>query len=181
MRLRFLANEDFAERALNMREAHRAAVKPHVEALILAPFKAELASVAGTTGVDGDAVADRDAPRVRADGLDDAGDLMAEHHRLAQPHEPEAAVVVIMQIGAANAAGGDAHANVVGAEFGDVDVLDPQILGGVGYDRAHDLCSPESGIATTRASGGRMAKWAAGLARRSRPIAMRVPTAPRER
>ena len=72
-----------------------------------------------------------------ADRLDDARDLVAEDHRLAQPHGAEAAVVVIVQVGAADAAEGDPHANLARAERRNGASLDPEVLGGVGDDGAH--------------------------------------------
>src|SRR3712207_7323345 len=39
------------------------------------------------------------------DLLDRAGDLVPQRHRLPYPHRAEAAVVVVMQVGAADAAG----------------------------------------------------------------------------
>ena len=116
VRLRFEADDRLAECALDMREAHRATVEPHVEALVLPPLQAIAAVIAGHARTDRDAVADLDSPRLRADRFDDAGDFVAENHRFLQPHGAEAAVVVIVEIRAADAAESDAHADILRAE-----------------------------------------------------------------
>src|SRR5277367_5504854 len=137
MGLAFLADEQLAKSALHMWETHRTAVEAHVETVVLPPLEAELARVAGEARVHRDPVADRYAARLGPDGRDDAGDLMAEHHRLAQPHDSEAAVIVIMQVRTADAAGADAHERLCVADLGRGPFLDPQILRGVSDDRAH--------------------------------------------
>ena len=135
--LRLVADQHFAKRALHMREAHRAAVEAHVEAMVLLALEAIAAMVARAARIDRDARAGLDPLDLRADGLDDARDFVAEDHRLAQAHRSEAAVVVIMQVRAADAAEGDAHANVARAERGDFRLLDPQILRRMGDHSAH--------------------------------------------
>src|SRR5271168_1135865 len=137
MGLTFLADEQLAKRALHMWETHRAAIETHIETMVLPALEAELARVAGEARVHRDPIADRDAASLGADGLDDARDLMAEHHRLAQPHDSEAAVIVIMQVRAADAAGGNAHERLRFADLGRGPFLDPQIPGGVSDNRAH--------------------------------------------
>ena len=63
----------------------------------------------------------------RADGLDDARALVAEHHR--QVVRPDA--VHDVQIGAAHARGGDAHAHLAGLRLGELDLLDAQRRAGL--------------------------------------------------
>jgi hypothetical protein len=122
-----------------MGKAHGAAVKAHVQTLILAPREAEFASVAGPARADGDALADPHALRGRAYRFDNARDFMAKHHWLAQAHDAKPAMIIIVQVRPANAADRDANANVIWAEFGDFDGFDPQILSRVSDDRAHDV------------------------------------------
>ena len=117
MRLAFAADEDLAKRSLHMREAHRAAVEAHVEALVLKTFEAVAAAIARHARIDRDAVSDLDPRGVRPDRFDDAGDLVAEDHRLAQAHDAEAAVVVIVEIRAANSAEADPDAYVMRSEL----------------------------------------------------------------
>ena len=143
LRLRLVADQNFAKRALHMREAHRAAVEAHVEAMILFALETISAMVAGPARIDRDARPGLDAFHVRADGLHDARDFVAKDHRLAQPHRAEAAVVVIVQVGTADAAEGDAHADVARAEPGDFRLLDPQVLRRVGDHSAHDVPFPD--------------------------------------
>jgi hypothetical protein len=64
--------------------------------MVLPSLEAELAGIAGQARAYRDAVADPETARLGPDGLDDAGDFVAEHHRLAQAHHAEAAVIVIM-------------------------------------------------------------------------------------
>ena len=69
---------------------------------------------------------------------------MAEHHRLPHAHRAEAAMQVVVQVRAADAAGADAHARRrVGPSSGAVDLLDAQILFGMDDDgerMAASLC-----------------------------------------
>ena len=69
-----------------------------------------------------DRVAHPGRQHARADGLDDARALVAEHHR--QVVRPDA--VHDVQIGAADARGGDAHAHLAGLRLGELDLLDAQ-------------------------------------------------------
>ena len=62
---------------------------------------------------------------------------MAEDHRLAQPHGAEAAVVEVVQVGAADAAGLDRDLDLAGAGGLGRALLDAQILRGMDDDGAH--------------------------------------------
>ena len=59
----------------------------------------------------------RDPDTFAPDRLDRARDLVAENHRLANPHRAEAAMVEVVQIGAADAAGFDGHLDLAGPTF----------------------------------------------------------------
>ena len=51
-----------------------------------------------------------------ADLVDRAGDLVPERHRLLQPDGAEAAVMVVVQVGAADAAGFDPNPDIARPE-----------------------------------------------------------------
>src|SRR3546814_5061792 len=63
-----------------------------------------------------------------ADLLDRSRDLVAEDHGLSQPHGAEAAVMIVVEIGAADAAGPDPDPHLARSGGGGVDSLDAQIL-----------------------------------------------------
>jgi hypothetical protein len=69
---------------------------------------------------------------------------MAKDHRLAQAHSAKTAVVEIVEIRAADASEADPDANLVQANLGRVDLLDPQVLRGIGDDGAHGFNSSGS-------------------------------------
>ena len=64
---------------------------------------------------------------------------MAEDHRLAQPHGPEAAVVVVMQVRPADPAGGQPQPHLPRPRRSSAALLDPQVVGGMYDDRAHQI------------------------------------------
>ena len=135
--LRGEGDEALAEGALDVRERHGAAVEAHVQALVRQALEAVGAGAAGTARRDGDAVADREALDAFPECDDPAGDLVAEDHRLAQPHGAEAAVVEVVQVGAADAAGLDRDLDLAGAGGLGRALLDAEILGGMDDDGAH--------------------------------------------
>ena len=85
---------------------------------MLLALQAVAAAAARAARIDGDALAGLDAVDLRADAADRAGDLVAEDHRLLQPHGAEPAVEIVVQVRAADAAGLDAHLDVVRAHRG---------------------------------------------------------------
>ena len=76
-------------------------------------------------------------PAIVADRRDDARDLMPQRHRLLDANDAEAAVMVIVQVGAADAAIGDLDADLARAGRRIRVAVDPQILRGVNDDGAH--------------------------------------------
>ena len=142
-RLPLLDDEHVAEAALHMREAHRAAVEQHVGAVLLLAHLAVAAMAAGPARIDRDAVARLHARDLAADRLDPAGDLMAEDHRLAHADRAEAAMQIVVQVRAADAAGLDPHAHVARPELGRGRRLDAQVLLGMDDDGTHGD-APES-------------------------------------
>jgi hypothetical protein len=101
----FIDREALAETTLDMGKAHGAPDETHVQALVMLTRAAIAALVARATGIHGHPLTGRDARHFRADLLDRAGNLVPECHRLPDPHRAEAAVMVVMQVGAADPAG----------------------------------------------------------------------------
>lgn len=96
--------------------------------MLLLPLQAVVAGIAGTTR----GIATR-SPTTRpetpfAQSFDGSGNLMAKYHRLAHPHRAEAAVIIVVQVAAADAAGFDCHLHLSGAEVLDHAVLGSQVF-----------------------------------------------------
>ncbi len=102
-------------------------IEAHVEALVAQALGAEAAAPAGPRGRDRDEVAGGEGLDAGAEGGDVAGDLVAEDHRLAQPHRAEAAVQVVVEIRAADAAAGEPHAQLAGTGIAGVALFEAQI------------------------------------------------------
>ena len=90
----------------------------------------------------------------RPDLGDVAGDLMAEDHRLLQPDRAETAMVIVVQIRAADAADGERHADFAGSGRSRFRRFDPEVFGVVNDDGAHGAsfffdirrCEPSGGL-----------------------------------
>ena len=135
-----------AEGALHVRKAHRASEEAHVEALMARSLKAIAASSAGVAWVDGDAVARLHANDARPHGNNRPRHLMAEDHRLLQPHGAEAAMLEVVQVGAADAAAAHLDAQLARQRRRGFDLLDAQVVGGVDHECFHaDRCESERG------------------------------------
>ena len=137
VRLAGVADDALAERPLHMRRAHRAAVVAHVQAVVLQALLAVAAQPARPARADGHALADGKTLHRRADGLDDTGHFVAQHHRLLDAHGAEAAMLEVVQVRTADAAGAHAHLQLVRQQFGCVDGLDAQVAGGVDDESFH--------------------------------------------
>src|SRR5262245_61032516 len=153
--LPFLGHETLAECPLNMRHRHGAAVEAHVQALILQALQTVLAGIARPARGNGHPVADRKWGNADAGSLDRAGDLVAQNHRLANPHRTEAAVVEIVEIGAANAARLDSDLDLARPHFLRLAILDPQVARGVNDDGFHGFFSSDDGRDHCRTDGAR--------------------------
>jgi hypothetical protein len=105
--------------------------------VLLLALGAIAAGATGAARVHGDALADLHARDLGADTRHRAGDLVAEDHRLLEPHRAEAAVKIVVQIGAADTARLDAHLDLVGPERGGRDRLDAKVFRRVQYGGAH--------------------------------------------
>ena len=76
-----------------------------------------------------------------ADRVDHAGDFVSERHRLLDPDRAEAAVMVVMQIRTADAAGGDLDPHFASLRCRIGKSVYPQVLWGMDDDRSHGLFS----------------------------------------
>ena len=124
-----------------MGKPHRAAVETHIEAMLLQAGLAEAALAAGQAGVDRDAHAGFQRLNAAAGFLDNAGRFMAENQRLLQADRAEPAMLVIMQVRAADAAGLDANFHLAGAGAGSggADRFDAQVMRRMDDGGAHWL------------------------------------------
>ena len=86
------------------------------------------ASAASQSRIDGNPLADLDPPDRSPDARHSACNFMAQHHRLLDPHGAETAIMVIMQIGAANAATFDPDLDIMRPHGRQRDILHPQIM-----------------------------------------------------
>src|SRR5829696_10053718 len=131
---------------------HRAAVEQHVEAMPREALEAVAAGVAWAARIDRDLVARPHPIDERADGGNGAGDLVAENHRLLDPDRAEAAVLVIVQIRAADAADGDAHLDVLRPERRHLGRFEPQVAGRMDDDGERHDGLPCAGLKAHRAA-----------------------------
>src|SRR4051812_23961601 len=120
-----------------MGKAHRAAEEAHVEALVAHAFLAMQAPAARLARIDRDAGARLHVRDAVTDGCDHAGDLVAERHRLLDPYDAEAAVMIVVQIGPADAAVRDLDADFTRTGCCIRVAIDPQIFRCVNDDGAH--------------------------------------------
>ena len=117
----------FAERALDVRKRHGRSVEAHVQALVVQSLAAEPAGPAGTRRRHRDEIARREAVDPLPHFGDVSGDFVTEDHRLLQANRSEAAVVVVVQVRTADAAGGQADPDLSGSGRPRFALLDAQI------------------------------------------------------
>ena len=89
---------------MNMRETHGAAVKAHVQAMVVMPLLTEATVPARARWRNRNALSHRQAAHGFAQFRHNARDFMAQHHRLFDAHRSKPALVVVMQVGPTNAA-----------------------------------------------------------------------------
>ena len=129
-----LDDQLFAERALDVGKRHGAAVKTHVQAVVVLTRLAKAAVGARARGRNGNALAHRQASHLRAQCLNDARHLMAQCNGLFDAHRAKTAVLGVMQIRAANAAIGHLHLNLMGLWRRQFARFQAQIPGAVAND-----------------------------------------------
>ena len=93
------------------------------------PAGAEAAVSAGTRGRDRDQVSRREPLDPGAHRGDMAGDFVPEDHRLPEDHRAEAPVVVVVEVGSADAARGDPDLHLPGTRGAFFPLLDSQVAG----------------------------------------------------
>jgi hypothetical protein len=130
--------------------AGEAAVRRHAQDLVQVVVgvagPAEVVGGAGLDGVDRHPVADGHPGRLVAHRDDDAGELVAEDQRaLAVGRADRAAAVVVLEVGAADAARGDLDDDVRGAGRRVGHVLQPEVLHVVEDGSLHGASPPLSG------------------------------------
>ena len=170
--LLFGADEGFAEAALDVGKAHGAPIEVHVEAVPGNAAEAVGAVAAGSAGVDGDVVTGLHASDGGTDGGDDAGDLVTGDHGFFDADGAEAAILVVVQVGPADAPCPHANLDVGGAQgaVGDGGFADAEVSGGMDRYGLHGLSplpASVAGRAGCRPCGGVGAWWdeAGGLHR----------------
>jgi hypothetical protein len=133
--LRRIDHDGLGKAALHVRRLAGAAHEEDGLTEILAAFPAELALAAEAGRVHGHLVAGTEVAGAR--GFDHlAGDLVAEDQRLGHDEVAGPAVLEIVQVGAADAAGGNPHAHAAMAERLRRPLLDTQVARAVQDDRA---------------------------------------------
>ena len=130
-------DEIIGETALHVRKTHRAAEKAHICAVNAQAGATELAPTARHRRIDGN-----QRPKWRRGGactmLDDAaGNLVPERQRFAHAHGAEAAVPIIVQVGAADTAALDLDHDLPRSGDGPLPIIDPQIPGFMQDNCAH--------------------------------------------
>jgi hypothetical protein len=124
-----LDHDLLAKSALNVREGHGAAVKAHVQAVVVLAGLAVAAMAAGPRGRDGDALPAHKPTDFGPPAVDDARDLVAQGQGLADAHRAKAAVLVVVQVRAADATESDFNAQLLVAQRRQFGGFDAQVLG----------------------------------------------------
>jgi len=90
------------KRALNMREGHGRAVKPHVQTVVLLASQTKLADPAWPGWRDRNKITCRKTAHPIPQLRNASSHLMPQNHRLFEAHRAKSAMVVVMQIRPAN-------------------------------------------------------------------------------
>jgi len=134
-----LDHQLFTERSLDVRETHGAAVKTHVQALVVLAQLAIAAFEAGPRRRNRHALADAEAFHAFAQRRHHPGDLVAQGHRFLDAHRTETTVLEIVQIRSADAAKGDPHLQLTRAGLFFFQRIDAQVLGSVADHGFHGI------------------------------------------
>jgi hypothetical protein len=122
-----------------VRHTHGAAHEAHVEALIPHPLAAMEADAAGLARIHRHPHAGLKMRHIAGNGGDHTGDFVTERHRLLDPDRAEPAVMIVVQVRTADAAGGDLDAHFAGTRRRIGKAVDPQVLWRMNDDGSHDL------------------------------------------
>ena len=129
MALRGVRHQHLPKGALHMRHAHGAAIEAHVQAVVVLALLAVDAEAAGPGWIDGDAVTGFQSRHAASKRGDFTRHLVAEHHRLPKPHGAETAVVIVMQVRAADAAALDGDRHLAGSRCFFPMIFDAEVQG----------------------------------------------------
>jgi hypothetical protein len=97
---------------------------------------------ARAAGIDRHTVADREAGNAGADLYDFAGHFVAQDHRFLDPHGAKAAILVVVQVGPADAARPDADHHLAQSGGRVRDLVDAQVARRVDDCGFHDGSPP---------------------------------------
>jgi hypothetical protein len=120
--------------ALDVRKGHGAAVKAHVQAMVVLPLRAKPAGMTGPRGGYGHQLARLEITGVFPKGSNHARNFMAQNHRLAQFDRSESTVMIIMEIRAADPARLHLDQHLTSGGGGNVLGFNAQVPGGVDDD-----------------------------------------------
>jgi hypothetical protein len=140
MRLAHVDHDLLPECTLYVGHAHGAAVVAHVEAVVLQSHLAEAADTARAAGADGKVIADGEAGDVGRNFFDDTCHLVAQHHGLLETDGAESAVLVVVQVRAADAAGAHAHADLSRPDRRRRNVFNAKVTGTMDDECVHSAC-----------------------------------------
>jgi hypothetical protein len=124
----FLDHNEFAEGALAVRDAHGAAVKPHVQAMLMLACLAKFALAARPTRVKRDSVSRFNALHVGTHGLHCPRHFVPKHDRLLDANNAKAAMQVVVQVGPANTSRTNPYEHLVILHFGNRNRFQPQVF-----------------------------------------------------
>ena len=138
VRLARLDHQQFAESTLDVRKRHGAAVKAHVQAVVVLARLAKPAVPTGPGRRNRDAVAAREPRHCDAHRFDGARDFVPQRHGLLDAHRAKATVLLVVQVRSADTTKGDAHQRLIGRQRtrGRV-IFDAQIASVVANEGSH--------------------------------------------
>ena len=130
-------DELLLKRALNVRKGHCAAIKPHIQAMILLTKQAIFTAITWARRGNRHKLANLKPSDTRTKLSDYTRHLVAQNHRLAQSDRPKAAMLIIMQIRTTYAAG--LHLDGYLSRYWRINgpFFDSQILCSMDNDRFH--------------------------------------------
>jgi hypothetical protein len=124
-----------------MRKPHGTPDESHVETLVVLASPAIPAFVAWPAGIHGNPQARGDARHLTSNLVNGAGNLVPERHRLLQPDGAEAAVIVVVQVRPANAAGLDPNPDIAGPKGCGCYFFNAKVFGSMDDNAAHGFSS----------------------------------------
>jgi hypothetical protein len=139
VRLGRIDNKRLAKSPLDVRKAHRTAVKPHIHAVVVHALLAKAAHTARPRRRNRNALANAHAVDLAAHGFDHARDLVPQHHGLFDPHRAEAAVLEVMQVGATDAAKSHPDPQLLRAQALGIQRIQAQVKRRMANKSTHDV------------------------------------------